>query len=271
LELTSDQPWKPYSNVFTRREEAAQEIESLIRVEDVPYGDAMEGIEESVEDEATGERMPSWWEEPEELAVRLVESVKIAGYQSAGLVEPEAGSGDQRRETGALETREKTGAVTASQLAQRWMIGLGTAEKTLQVTTQRGVRRFVHHSDRRVKTHLPHLTFGITRQRFYTDTLFSKIPSIHKDVCAQLWTDGQGYAEFYPLKTKQAVPTTIPRFIHDLGAIPETVASDGSGEQTGEEWREELHRYRIQHELTEPYSPWQNLAELEVREFKRGI
>jgi hypothetical protein len=59
--------------------------------------------------------------------------------------------------------------------------------------------------------------------------------------------------------------------VHDMQGIPKVIVSDGSGEQTGTKWRAEINMIRARHHLTEPASPWQNRAEREIGEIKRGI
>jgi predicted TIM-barrel enzyme len=59
--------------------------------------------------------------------------------------------------------------------------------------------------------------------------------------------------------------------VHDLQAIPEVIVLDGSGEQTGVKWKDEINLIRTRHHLTEHASPWQNRAERKIGEIKRGI
>ena len=56
-----------------------------------------------------------------------------------------------------------------------------------------------------------------------------------------------------------------------MQAIPEVIVSDGAGEQTGVKWREEINLIRTRQHLTEHASLWQNRAEREIGEVKRGI
>jgi hypothetical protein len=91
-----------------------------------------------------------------EFANRLIESVQVSSC---------ALNGD--------EFDEETGMVTKEVLARRWGIGLETAQRTLTVTTQRGVRTFVHPTDRRFSTNKPHLVFPTMRdKKLYTDRWF---------------------------------------------------------------------------------------------------
>ena len=100
-------------------------------------------------------------------------------------------------------------------------------------------------------------------KKLYTDTMFAKIHSLWSNTCAQVWTNGLSYSLFYPL--------TVWKMVHDLQAIPEVIVSDGLGEQTGVKWKDEINLIRTRHHLTEHASPWQNRAEREISEIKRGI
>jgi hypothetical protein len=127
----------------------------------------------------------------------------------------------------SLSVDDKRNVITKEILARRWGIGLDTAHKTLKCTTQRGIRTFLHPTDRRVSTRKPHLVFPTMRgKKLYTDTMFAKIRSLRSNTCAQVWTDGLGYSLFYPLKSKREAPTTVWKMVHDLQAIPEVIVSD---------------------------------------------
>ena len=137
----------------------------------------------------------------DEMAERFISAVNISTLEPAGGVlggyGDLPGAPDLSRESSAV-TRERLPPLTKEMLASRWGIGLDTAYRTLKVTTQRGIRKFVHPSDRRVSTRKPHLVFPTMRNKMYTDTMFAKSESIRKYICAQTWTDGRGYSLFYP-------------------------------------------------------------------------
>jgi hypothetical protein len=237
LTLTSDTPWNPYDSTFSAQEEALSlRISALHR-----NGDTMAQQPFSI--------LPA----PAELEFT---DISFANELSIN----------------AVTTGETSSTITKEVLAQRWGISSETAAKTLRVTTQRGIRTFIHPTDRRFGTSKPHLTYPFMRnKRFYTDTMFSKIPSIRKNTCAQVWTDGSGFSLFYPMQTKGMAYQTVERMTQDIQGIPEMIISDGAGEQGGKLWNKEVNKVRTRHHYTEPYSPWQNKAESEIREIKRAI
>ncbi len=59
--------------------------------------------------------------------------------------------------------------------------------------------------------------------------------------------------------------------VHDMNGIPQVIVTDGSKEQDSLAWRAEIRRFRARRHVTEPYSQWQNRAERDIQEVKRGI
>jgi hypothetical protein len=51
----------------------------------------------------------------------------------------------------------------------------------------------------------------------------------------------------------------------------EKLVVDGDPTMAYKDWKKTIHEFRIDQRTTEPYSPWQNRAELDVRETKRAI
>lgn len=170
----------------------------------------------------------------------------------------------------AVATTERKSVITPEMLARRWMIPLPTAKRTLKVTTQAGVRNILLPGDRKVRQRLDHLRFPNLKGRFYSDTMFSKVTSLRSNKCAQVFTNGLGFDEFYPIKSKGEAPQTLMKFVHDVG-IMQTCVTDGAPELTEGEWGRICRRFTIQQQTTVPYSPWRNLAEHSIRELKQGI
>ena len=288
LFLGSDDPWNPNDPDFAQQETVAlqrSEIAGVHRDGDDNDVVVVDGDVDAIADDdfVLSKRFDVLPAPPElfdeaDLVQRFVAAVNIPGDDWSG--DGLNGYGDtdlfrdcnERREVFALSSDEKRSVVTKEALAQRWGIGLNTAHRTLRATTQRGIRTFVNPTDRRVSTHKPHLVFPTMRgTKFYTDTMFAKVKSVSQNVCSQVWTDGHGYSRFYPLRSKKDAWTTVAAFTHDLQGIPEVIVSDGAGEQTGGSFKGEIRKLRAKHHLIEPYSPWQNRAELEIQQLKRGI
>ena len=74
----------------------------------------------------------------------------------------------------AMASTNKRSILTKEILAKRWGCGLETAKKTLQCTTQYGIRHVIHPYDKRYRTTFDHLRFLGLRDKYYSDTLFNK-------------------------------------------------------------------------------------------------
>jgi hypothetical protein len=108
-------------------------------------------------------------------------------------------------------------------------------------------------------------------KRMYMDTMFAKVKNIWQNTCAQVYTDGQGHSLFYPMWSRKDAPVTLLKMVHDMQDVPEIVVSDGSGEQTGRQWKKEVNLFHMKSHLMELYSHWQNHLEQEVGFIKTAI
>jgi len=170
-----------------------------------------------------------------------------------------------------ISTKNSRSIITKEILSRRWHTTVSVADATLRATSQRGIRISVNPTDRRLPTSHPQLAYNVIKRRMYSDTMFSKVKSLHLHTSAQVWTDGSGYALFYPLKSKQQAWTTVAMMVSDMNAIPSIVITDGALEEYGHSWKKEMQHFRISQRITEPHSQWQNKAEGEIREIKRII
>jgi transposase InsO family protein len=78
-----------------------------------------------------------------------------------------------------------------------------------------------------------------------------------------------GFAKFTPMELKSDAHLSLTNFIQDIGVM-ETLLVDNAPTMAYKEWQKTVREYRINQRMTEPYSPWQNRAELDVREIKRA-
>jgi hypothetical protein len=121
---------------------------------------------------------------------------------------------------------------TAEHLAAKWNIGLEVAKKTLQVTTQKGIRHTTYPIEQRFRTRQAQLRYnqlGGRHGRFYTDTFFSSIPTINGNTMAQIYTNDHGYSKVYPMKLRSQAHETLSQLIHEVG-IPSAILSDDAPE-----------------------------------------
>jgi hypothetical protein len=212
------------------------------------------------------------------LVDRLIACVNVAsddhcGDGLDGRADPDVypDSDDFIRVVSGMTSSERKSALTPEVLSRRWNIGLDSAKRTLQVTTQKGVRTVLHPLTRRYRTRQSHLRFPTIRTKVYTDTMFSSVTSIRQYKCAQVFTTNTAYSRVYPLQSKQNAPDALMKWIQDVGVMSDLVY-DGSKEQGGgKHWREIEQRHHIQRHVTEPHSQWQNRAEGEIREIKKSV
>jgi hypothetical protein len=170
-------------------------------------------------------------------------------------------------------TSAKKPGVSHEQLAQRWGIGLETAAKTIQVTTQRGIRNVSGHLEQRFKTKQAHLRYphlSGRHSRFYTDTFFATVPTLRTCKSTQLYTNDIGFVKVYPMHSKAETFETLNTFIHEEG-IPSELHSDDAKELMEGSFKRICKDFGIKTTYSEPHSPWQNRAEAGIRELKRHI
>ena len=84
----------------------------------------------------------------------------------------------QYRSAAVVSTSKKGNAVDAKTLAKRWNIGIETAERTIECTTQRGIRTILHPTlSRRFRTNDRQLRYRRIAHDLFTDTLEATVPS----------------------------------------------------------------------------------------------
>jgi hypothetical protein len=85
-------------------------------------------------------------------------------------------------------TGSKQSKLTAPELARKWNIGLEAAERTLKVTTQRGVRNVTcQNLTKRYPTNDRHFRYQRLNTTLFTDTLIANSPSTRGNKYAQVY------------------------------------------------------------------------------------
>jgi hypothetical protein len=77
-----------------------------------------------------------------------------------------------------------------------------------------------------------------------------------------------GWSRNFPMKKVSDVHETLDLFLHRYG-LPKELVSDGAQAYVGGEFKKKAREAGCFCKLTDPYSPWQNRAEGEIREVKR--
>lgn len=112
------------------------------------------------------------------------------------------------------------------------------------------------------------LAYPQLKTSLYSDTMFSSTTSTRGNTCAQLFTTDQHFTTVYPMKTKGLAYEAFNKFCKTIG-IPQCILTDNAGEELGEQWQRVRRTYLIHQRTTEPYSGWQNRAEIEIGELRR--
>jgi hypothetical protein len=276
VELTSATKWEPYSEEFAEREAESTRATAAVSRKAAEHAEAERYIAMLARQESSRSPAELMYAEENELFERLVSVVNVSSTDIAG----DGMSGrsdedlyplmDEYRAISGLSTEQRKSVITKEILARRWGIGLDTAHRTLTATTQMGLRRVLHPTERRYRTRQSHLRFPNLNMTMYTDTMFATVKSTRGNTCAQIFTDGQGFDTFDPMKGKGEAPDALMKVIRNVGIMKDLV-SDGAPEETRGRWEETVNEFRIRQKRSEPYSQWQNRAESSIREIKKGI
>jgi hypothetical protein len=168
-------------------------------------------------------------------------------------------------------TGKRKSVMTAQRLSKNWCIPLASAEQTLKVTTQQGVRTVANPSlSRRFRTNDRQLRYRRLRCDMYTDGLDAKtVPSLRGNKHAQIYATRFGWFRAHPMKAKSETHETVSVLFARDG-VPNVMVMDGAKEQTQGEFRRKCREAGCHIRQTEPYSPWMNMAENGVRELKKA-
>lgn len=253
IELTSDCEWDPHSNTFVEHEQRIIDGHDIVP----PLKGRIIG---SIQ--ATHQLGDSDNETLEDQSSYLLPN-------SAELNSPAI----HRWMVSSAKTQDRRFRITPQELASKWGIGVETAKKTLQATTQLAIRQAIHPIQRRFRTEIMQLRYprlGGRHGKFHTDTFFSKVPSLTGCTMGQIYTNDINFTKFIPMKKKSDAPDTLLAFMQDVG-IPSHLHSDDAKELTQGRMGEITRKAWIKTSQSEPYSPWQVRAELCNRELKKAV
>ncbi len=132
-----------------------------------------------------------------------------------------------------LVTEKRHSPITAEEVSKKFAIGLDTAKKTLQVTTQRGVRHAIHPIHRRYRT--DHL--DLHRKRlggtWFMDTLVARCQSLQGNKYMHVITNGKCIRAFsVKEKLSNLAAGALEDFINDV-EVPSVLWTDRAKECVG--------------------------------------
>jgi Reverse transcriptase (RNA-dependent DNA polymerase) len=156
-------------------------------------------------------------------------------------------------------------------LARNWGIDRRTARRTVDVTTQRGVRTVLHPTlSRRFRTNDRQLRYRRLAIDCFTDTLISNTKSKRGNNYAQIFATADGWCRAYPMEKKSEAHEGLSLLFQREG-VPNTMIMDNAREQTMGLFRRKCREAGVHVKQTEPHSPWSNAAEAAIRELKKGV
>jgi Reverse transcriptase (RNA-dependent DNA polymerase) len=102
----------------------------------------------------------------------------------------------------------------------------------------------------------------------YTNTFKSKVISARNNKWAQLYTNGQGWVFVFPMQQKSNATASLHALFHQFG-IPAHIHADNAPELQKGNFKKLVDIHGSTLSSTEPHSPWQNRAEVEIQEHKK--
>ena len=170
----------------------------------------------------------------------------------------------------SVASSSRGNGVVAKDLAQRWDIGLEMAEKTIESTTQRGVRTVDNpRLNRRFRTNDRQLRYRRLGVDIFTDTLEAGLKSKRGNKYAQAFGTSFGWSRAYPMRKKSEAHHGYSLLCSKVG-VPDTMICDGAKEQILGDFRRKCRETDCHVKQLEPYTPWANAAEGTIRELKKG-
>jgi hypothetical protein len=177
-------------------------------------------------------------------------------------------SHDSIRETVSGINSEKF-KLDADVLCTNWGISKSIAENTIKATTHLRVKTVNHPNvERRWPTGDQPLRYCRLDHAVYLDTMYSQVKSSRGNKCCKIYVTDFGWSRSFPMTKESEVHEPLDLFLGRFG-IPEALISDGAKSYTGGEYRKKAKQAGIFCKLTDPYIPWQNQAESEIKEVKR--
>ena len=200
------------------------------------------------------------------LGVQLCRQFRISEVDTS----QDVGDAPTRRTFVSTERQVK---VSAESLADKFGIGPKRAQRTIRVTTQRGVRSAILPISRRY--YRADRIFGVKRPtgKFATDTAYGKIKSLRGNVGTQIYSHKCGFKAAYAIPKvdgNHVGDTPLTQFIGDFG-VPQHLTFDGASVQTGPKTRfmDANRRYEIKYHVSGPRKPNENPAEQSMHEIKK--
>ena len=164
----------------------------------------------------------------------------------------------------------RKGAVTAEELAKRWRIGLETARKTIEKTTQRAVRNFTNTvGTRRLKPYAYQLKYPRINVEMYCDLIIGHVKSLSGNQYAMIYCTPFHWMCVDPVAEKSDAHYTLDNLFRRVG-FPRVLIPDNAKELTEGDFKRKALKAQVPIKPVEAYTKNANIAEDGVRELKRA-
>ena len=128
-------------------------------------------------------------------------------------------------------------SIPAEALAQKWMISPEAANRTVQCTTQRGIRTVLHPSlSRRFRTNDRALRYKRLQHNVFTDTLKAGTKFRRGNLYAQVYATPFHWCRAHPMKEKSEAHETLS-LVFQRDGVPPKMIMDGAKEQVQGQFR----------------------------------
>jgi hypothetical protein len=159
--------------------------------------------------------------------------------------------------------------LSADVLCNNWGTGKTIAEDTIKSTTHLKVQTINHPNvERRWPAGADNSNTGDLTMLSITIQCIVIFVSSRGNKCCEIHITNFGWSRSYPMQNESKVHETLDLFLSRYG-VPESLISDGAKAYTVGEYLKKAKQAGIFCKVTDPYSPWQNRAESEIREVKR--
>jgi transposase len=134
--------------------------------------------------------------------------------------------------------------------------------------TQRAVQTVASPTvERRWPTGDRPLRYKRLHHQVFNDTMIASVKYLRGNTCCEIYATDLRWSRAFPIAKILEVQKT-DLFLSRYG-IPEVLVSDNHNAYLGGNIKKKAKKAGVFFKLTDPYSPWQNSAEGEIREIKR--
>ena len=136
--------------------------------------------------------------------------------------------------------------------------------KTFMATTQLAMNVEAENRTiprRHYKSRFAFLKEKRVNDTFHSDTFFPTAKAIDGETCSQLFLGRKSdYMYVKPMKTESHSFRALQDFGRKVG-LPKVIKTDNAATEVGTKWTNWCRDHCVDTKYTEPYSPWQNIAE----------